>query len=44
MKVPYSYLSMRPHWDFGSYFAGTVGLVVISAVIGAAVFQRKELL
>ncbi|MCR5339488.1 MAG: ABC transporter permease [Lachnospiraceae bacterium] len=42
--VPYSYLSMRPHWDFGSYFAGTIGLVAISAVIGAAVFQRKELL
>ncbi len=42
--LPYSYLAMRPHWDFGSYFAGTAGLVVISAVIGAVVFRRKELL
>ncbi len=42
--VPYSYLAMRPHWDSVSYIIGCVGLILISAVIGVGLFQRKELL
>ena len=42
--IPYSYLAMRPHWDCVSYFLGCGGLILISALIGVAVFQKKEML
>ncbi len=41
--VPYSYFSVRPHWDTGSYIIGCVGLMAISTVIGLLVFNKKEL-
>ncbi|MCR5282033.1 MAG: hypothetical protein K6E18_01575 [Lachnospiraceae bacterium] len=42
--IPYSYLAMRPHWDSVSYILGCGSLILISAILGVMIFQKKELL
>ncbi len=41
--IPYSYLSVEPHWDSASYIIGSTGLILISVVIGLLVFTKKEI-
>ena len=41
--VPYMYLAVRPHYGFGSYIAGTLGLIIISMAIGIIIFNKKEI-
>ncbi len=41
--IPYSYLSIGPHWDSASYLAGCTGLILISVIIGLLVVERKEI-
>ncbi len=41
--VPYLFMSMRPHWNFVSYVAGSVGLMCISVLLALAIFNKKEL-
>lgn len=41
--IPYSYLSMEPHWDTISYIVGCGGLILISTLVGLFVFSKKEI-
>lgn len=40
--IPYSYLSMEPHWDTWNYIVGSAGMIIISVVVGLLVFSKKE--
>ena len=41
--VPYLFISMRPHWDFGSYIIGSAGVIFISMFLALVIFNKKEL-
>lgn len=41
--VPYLFISTRPHWGFGSYLIGSMGLILISTVFAIVIFNKKEL-
>jgi hypothetical protein len=41
--VPYSYLTVRPHYNMSCYVIGCSGMIIISVIIGLLVFNKKEL-
>ncbi len=41
--VPYMYFASRPHYEFSDYLMGSLGLIILSTIIGILIFNRKEL-